>query len=150
MVRATSEKYSAKAMHERACYRVAWNVWHLWDETGVSDTRLFQEPLIADQLVTVGQSKSGGTNKEHVVPRRVLCEQCHEMFRDNATVEAVGRFIKEYLKIVLISKDEMARLNGKDYANLKDTMPIGWTFASGSPFARLDAAEIDYELYPHF
>jgi hypothetical protein len=104
MVSTKSERYSTEEMMERAFQRLAWNVKHMCEETGCSDTRLFIEPIIPDQFVIVGQSRSGGTHKEHIVPRVVICEQCHRMFEQGESVDAVARFIRKYLKIVLVSK----------------------------------------------
>jgi len=146
MVCHKSGKYSNEQMLERAFYRIAWNVHHMWEETGASDTRLFQEPIISDKAVIVGESKKGGTYREHIVPRVLICTQCHAMFENGESIDSVARFIRKYLKIVLISKeDEQPRLDKE--LGLKTTMPKGWSFEDGSPFARLEFAQIEYTLY---
>lgn len=145
MVNAVSNNYSTTELMDRACYRIAWNIHHMWYETGASDTRLFMEPLIPESFVTVGKSKSGTDRKEHVVPKRVLCEECHKMFAEDASIEEVASVIKKYLKIVLISKEEQERLDHK--LGLKQNMPPGWSFKNGDPFERLKFASIEYELF---
>ena len=147
MVNATSEKFSKAEMLDRAFQRVAWNVKHMWEETGNSDTRLFIEPIISDQFVIVGQSKRGGMRKEHIVPRVVICDQCHRMFERDSSVEDVAKFIRKFLKIILVSKDEQDILDKKVNLNLKQRMPDGWTFETGCEFERLKVAGIEYDLY---
>lgn len=145
MVNTVSSKYSKDELIDRACYRIAWNIHHMWSETGSSDTRLFMEPLIPESFVTVGKSKKGTDRKEHVVPRKVLCEESHRMFSENASIEDVASVIKEHLKIVLISNDEQKKLDHE--LGLKQTMPEGWSFKDANPFHRLDFAGIEYELF---
>ncbi|MFT6235721.1 MAG: hypothetical protein ACJAU9_000798 [Lentimonas sp.] len=127
---------------KRAFYRIAWNVFHMWKETKTSDTRLFQEPLISDKHVTIGQSESLGNYREHAIPRLVLCEKCHEMYAAGSTVQDVADFIEEFLIIVLISREEQQLLDRKDELNLKQKMPANWDFKSGDPLARLRKASI--------
>ncbi len=147
MVSTVSEKYSNEEMLQRTFYRIAWNVHHMWEETGHSDTRLFMEPIVHDKFVTVGQSISGGTYKEHVVPRVMICTQCHLMFDNGESISTVADFIRKFLKIVLISKDEQNRLDKKINLNLRQKMPNGWTFENGCEFERLKVAGIEYQLY---
>lgn len=148
MVNEASPKYSAEEMLERAFYRIAWNVKHMWEETGHSDTRLFDEPVIPDKFVLVGQSKSGGTYREHIVPRVFICHECHKMFEQGESIEAVARFIRRHLKIVLISKEESDRLNLKANLGLREKMPNGWVSDAGDVFERLKIAGVEYDLYP--
>lgn len=147
MVNIVSEKYSVTELMDRACYRIAWNIHHMWSETGNSDTRLFMEPLIPEKFITVGKSKRGADRKEHVVPRRALCEECHKMFAEEASIEEVAAVIKRHLKIVLISKEEQEYLDHE--LGLKQTMPSGWSFKDGNPFHRLDVANIEYEFFTY-
>jgi hypothetical protein len=146
VVNAVSKKHSQEELMERAYYRIAWNIHHMWSETGHSDTRLFQEPLIPDKFVVVGKSTKGTDRKEHVVPRRELCVECHRMFEEGASIEEVSFVISKYLKIVLISKEEQDYLDHQ--LKLKQTMPAGWSFKDGNPFQRLEHANIEYELFP--
>lgn len=130
-----------------AFYRVAWNVRHMWVECGTSDTRLFMAPLISDRLVLAGHSK-GGTYREHAVPRIILRDECHKKLEMDNSVESLpdlANFIRTFLKVVLITNEEQKML---DYhLGLKQKMPDGWAFGHGSPYSRLDAAGIVYELY---
>lgn len=144
MVNSVSEKYTKDQLFDRACYRIAWNIRHMWEETGCSDTRLFLEPLIPEKFVVVGRSKKGADRKEHIVPRRVLCIESHKMFESGSTIEDVASFIKKHLKIVLISKDEQEHLDYK--LKLKQTMPEDWLPEHENPFQRIDVANIDYEI----
>ncbi len=101
-----------------------------WEESG---SHLFMEPLIPDSFVIVGRSKAVGQSKadggcrEHVVPRLAICINCHEMFAIGKSIEAVAAFIRKFLKIVLVTKDEQVKINMKaNNHNNRDYMPVGW------------------------
>lgn len=143
MANETSNKFTREELIDRSFYRMAWNIHHLWTETGASDTRLLAEPIIANKLVTVGKSRKGHGHKEHVVPRVMLCEEAHHMFGRGEPIEAVAAFLKKYVKIVLITKDEQQHLDHT--LGLKQCMPDGWSFVSGDPFARLYVAGIEFD-----
>lgn len=145
MVNKVSEKYSKEQLTDRAFYRIAWNIYHMWSETGRSDTRLLMEPLIPEKFVLVGKSKQGSDHKEHVVPRVVLCDESHKMYQRGATIEDVAELLKKHLKVVLIAKEEQKHLD--HVLGLKQCMPDGWSITTGSPFARLDVANIEYEIF---
>lgn len=148
MVNSVQKTFSNDELIERAFYRVAWNIRHMWEATGTSDTRLFLEPIIPSSFVLVGQSKGGNaTYNEHVVPRIILREQCHDMLRLDSSEESLSNialFIRRFLKIVKITKDEQVRLDVD--LGLKQKMPDGWTFDTGDVFARLDVAGINYDF----
>ena len=147
MVNSVSEIFSNDALVDRAFYRIAWNIRYMWEETGSSDTRLFLEPIIPHKFVLAGRS-DGGTYNEHVVPRVMLCEACHNMLSVDHSDESlitIAMFLKKYLKVVQITKDEQMRLDFD--LKLKQKMPDGWTYDTGNVFARLDAAGIHYELF---
>lgn len=152
MVNAVSKRFSREQLLDRAFHRIAWNIKHMWEETGNSDTRLLNEPLIPDSFVIVGQSKAATEKsnqyREHVVPRVMICEESHRMFERDASVEEVGRFIREHLKIIFITKDEQDRLDKGKNQNLRQKMPPDWTFGSGSVYSRLEFAGIEFELFP--
>jgi hypothetical protein len=152
MANSASRRFSHEEMLGRAFYRIAWNIRSMWEEKGSSDTRLLIEPMIPDDFVLVGQSKAAvdkaNQYKEHVVPRMMICEECHRMFEHGACVEDVGRFIRKYLKIVLLTKEEQDRLDKWANLKLRQSMPTGWTFRDGSVFARLEFARIEFDLYP--
>jgi hypothetical protein len=148
MVNEVSQKHSREELLRRAFLRIAYNVHHMWEETGCSDTRLFIEPLIPTKFVVVGQARSGGTHNEHVVPRVMICDQCHVMYDNGESVEAVATFIQKFLKVVLISKDEQDHLDKACNLNLRQRMPEGWTFDNGYVFERLKVGGIAFDLYP--
>ena len=146
MVNEVSKKFSKEELLDRAFYRMAWNIEHMWLETGSSDTRLLMEPIIPDKFVLYGKSKKGANRREHVVPRVVLCREAHDMFTRGASIEAVADLLKRHLKIVLISKEEQLHLDHT--IGLKQRMPDGWSFEGGCTFARLRAANIEYDVLP--
>lgn len=140
-------KFSKEELIERAFRRVAMMMHGMWEEKGSSDTRLLEHWLIPDDFVMVGESLVGSEHREHVVPRIMLCEQAHLMFKNGASIQDVAAFLRKYLKIVLISRTEQQRLDNKDQLNLRQKMPEGWSFESGDIFARLNIADIKYRLY---
>ena len=68
MVNITSDRYNDDKMKERSFYRIAWNIHHMWEETGSSDSRLFMEPIVPDQFVVVGQSVNGEGGVARALP----------------------------------------------------------------------------------
>ena len=79
------------------------------------------------------------------MPRVVICKKCHEMFASGASIEAVAVFIRKFLKVVLISEAEQAKL---DKGCSRQHMPDVWSFESGDVFQRLRLADIDFDLFP--
>lgn len=148
MVNTTSPKFTREELVQRAFLRIARNVHHMWEETGNSDTRLFIEPLIPNEFVIVGQSKAGGSHKEHVVPRVEICRRCHEMFANGDSIETVAAFIRKFLKVVKISKEEQEKLDKGCHLNLRQRMPDGWSFENGDVFERLRKADILFDFFP--
>lgn len=114
----------------------------MWEEKGSSDTRLLLPPLIPDEYVTVGESIAGREHREHVIPRKVICEECHKLFSAGESTEAIAQFIRKHLMIVYISKQEQYRLDSGKELNLRQRMPDNWSFENGDPFARLQQAGI--------
>ncbi len=146
MVNSVSGRYSTEELLGRACYRIAWNIRHMWEETGSSDTRLFLEPMIPNKFVLVGRSPNGHYN-EHVVPRVVLCRICHQMLSEDSSEDSLQRIaevIKRHLKIVQITEEEQVRLD--QHCHLKDSMPPDWHYETGDTFARLDVAGIEFSF----
>jgi len=144
MVNTRSSKYEKTELMDRAYYRIAWNIFHMWEESGSSDSRLLQEPLIPEVFVVVGKSRKGTSRKEHVVPRVVICDICHRLYDQGATIEDVAQVIKKLLKIVLIDKEEQKYLDHK--LNLKQVMPDDWDFKEGDIFKRLKEANIEFDF----
>lgn len=145
MVNENSNKYTKSELIDRAFYRIAWNINHMWSETGCSDTRLLMEPIIPYKFVLAGKSLGGDSYKEHVVPRVMLCEEAHRMYESGSTIDAVAVMIKKYLKIVLISNEEQHHID--HVLGLKTKMPDGWSFGDGDPYARLREGKVSFELY---
>ncbi|MCV2361706.1 hypothetical protein LNV08_22320 [Paucibacter sp. TC2R-5] len=104
------------------------------------------EPLIPDSFVLFGRSKKGADRREHVVPRVVLCREAHDMFGRGESIKAVADLLRKYLKIVLISIEEKHHLDHE--IGLKQRMPDGWSFEEGCTFARLHAANIEFDAIP--
>lgn len=134
--------FTEKELIQRAFHRAATVMFGMWEEKGSSDTRLLLPPLIPDEYVTVGESIAGKEHREHVIPRNVICNRCHEMFRAGSSIEAVANFIRKHLQIVYISREEQERLDSGKELNLRQRMPDGWSFESGDLYARLNTAGI--------
>ena len=134
--------FSEEVLVQRAFVRVASVMFGMWEEKGSSDTRLLLPPLIPDSFVTVGESVAGKEHREHVIPRNVICDQCHKMFEEDSSVGTVASFIRKHLKIVYISREEQQKLDKGNQLNLRQRMPDGWSFDNGDLYARLNAAGI--------
>ena len=67
------------------------------------------------------------------------------MLEAGASDEHVARFLRDQVRIVLISKEECERLDRKAGLGLRQTMPEGWTFGDDL-FARLKSADIEWEV----
>lgn len=143
----TNNILTKQERRQRACYRVAWNIKHMWDESRTSDTRLMERPIISDELVVVGESIAGKEHREHVVPRKVLCDEAHRLYEAGETVDTVAMLLEECLKIVLITRQERKYLDSREGAGLRQRMPQGWSFRDGNVFARLHSANINFVLY---
>ncbi len=133
--------YSKEQIRKRRMLRLAQLIYDHWEEGSGMDTRIFQVPLINDGLVLWGRSLSGGTYREHAVPRVLIRDGCLKMFDEEADVEEVKELLLQYLWIVHITEEEAARLN----AAHKMSMPEGWAFGEGDPFARFKAVGIELE-----
>lgn len=112
-----------------------------WCHTGLFNL------LIPDSLIVVGrsvESQKPGVRKrmEHLVPRLALCERIFAMYSNGATLSEVADFIKNYLKIVIVSQNEAKKIDRKELEQ-KTNMPIGnwWTFPD-KIYIRLERAGI--------
>ena len=103
------------------------------------DTRYFDHPFIHDVYVVNGRSKSGGSYREHVVPRVYLRDQCLALFASGASIDEVARILEANLRVVHISPEEADILNRSH----KMDMPAGWKIGEGDPLERLRRADID-------
>jgi hypothetical protein len=139
-------EFSRAERLERASLRVAMHIRGLWEEKGSSDTRLLESLFLPDELVLAGRSRSydGKGRREHVVPRLVIIKECHDMLERGETDDAIAAFIREHVKIVMISNDECERLDRAARPGLRQTMPIGWIIGD-DVFARLKTAQIEWD-----
>jgi hypothetical protein len=121
------------------------NIRGLWEEKGSSDTRLIEGLLLPDDFTVVGRSLafSERGRREHVIPRLVVIKEVHDMLERGATDAQIAGFIRDHVKIVMISNEECLRLDRKDQLGLRQRMPTGWVFGDDI-FARLSAAEIEW------
>lgn len=143
MVALVSPRFSHMDMRRRACYRAAWLVRHMWEETGASDTRIFLEPTIHKDMFLVGESVNGGGRLEHVVPRVVLCHACHDLFARGRSIDEAASLLLRLLRVVRITPTEQHHIDHE--LGLKARMPEGWTLESGDPYARLVVGEIAFD-----
>ena len=142
-------KFTKAELLHRACLRATFCIRSLYAERESSDTRLLNPPIIPDALTVVGRSKTyvAPGRREHVIPRLVIVERCHEMIKAEKSDEEIAGFIAAHLRIVLLTPEESARLDLKSEANLRQSMPADWTFG-GDLFRRLEKAKIDWDLDP--
>ena len=82
-----------------------------------------------------------------MVPCVKIVRRCHEMIAEDASDEEVAAFIRRNLRIVLLGKEERARLDSKAEYNLKTEMPKDWEFGACA-FQRLTTAGIEWTLDP--
>jgi hypothetical protein len=137
--------YTKQERYDRACLRVAMHIRGLWEEKGSSDTRLLEGLFLPDEFTVVGHSLNynGKGRREHVIPRKVVIEECHAMLECGKDDVAIAKFIRDHVKIVLISKEEQERLDNWKQLRLRQTMPEDWKFGEVSDvFARLAVAGI--------
>lgn len=141
--------FTSEELIDRAFLRATTVMYGMWEERGSSDTRLLLPPLIPDEYVIVGESMNGKEHKEHVVPRVVIINECHKMFNVGQGLDNVASFVRKYLKIVYISRQEQERLDkrGSGFLNLRQKMPKGWSFDGGDMYARFIEAGIVVNFY---
>jgi hypothetical protein len=132
--------FSDEQLRSRAFLRVARILYEQWEEFGGGDTRLF-EWLIDDSLTPGGTSKKGSDWREHVVPRAVIRDVCLDIFRSGGSIEQAAAVIGRCLKVTRIAKEEAELLDFK--LGLRSSMPPGWDYRTGNPFARVAAAGIE-------
>jgi len=87
---------------------------------------------------------------EHVIPNNVVFKKFVEMVRQGENDAVLGNFLRKYLKVIIITKFEQKKLDGKEHFNLKDKMPDGWDWGDNrSRYARFKAAGIEIEKLIH-
>jgi hypothetical protein len=138
--------YTRDELWERASLRAAMHIRGLWEEKGSSDTRLLEALFLPDAFTVVGRSRAYVVpgRREHVVPRVVVVGECHLMLERGETDAAIAAFIREHVKVVLVSKEECERMDRRDQLGLRQAMPAGWKFGD-DVFARLAAAGIEWD-----
>lgn len=136
-------RFSEAGQFKRASLRAAMFIRGLWEEKGSSDTRLLEGLFLPNKWTCVGRSRkfTEKGRREHVIPRKLIIEQCHRMLSDGDSDEAIANFIREHVKIVMISSEECEVLDRIANLGLRTTMPGGWKFGD-NPFERLTAAGI--------
>lgn len=137
------QSFTEEELHRRAALRVAMHIRGLWEEKGSSDTRLLEALLIPDRFTLAGRSVAapGHGRREHVVPRKVIVDECHCMLVRGDDDARIAAFILEHVKIVIISEEE--RLHLDRTLGIRQRMPDGWR-PGGDVYARLKAAGIDW------
>lgn len=137
-------KFTNEEIAERVFARAAWVMHQSWEENW-RHSRLLDEPLIPNHVITVGRSRSAAEHREHVVPLALIRNQCEKMFTMGTELSEVARLLARHLKIVMISKAERQRIDFD--LGLKVSMPEGWSFEdeNADPFARLKAAGIEWD-----
>lgn len=144
-------EYTRAERLERASLRAAMHIRGLWEEKGSSDTRLLEGLLLPDDLVVAGQSRAwtGVGRREHVVPRKVVIDECHRLLARGEDDAVIAALIRDHVRIVLITREECERLDRRDDLGLRQRMPAGWQFGDDI-YARLAAAGILWDpLAPH-
>jgi len=131
--------YSVEEKKQRAIKRLAEIFYDHWEENRVGSSRIFEHIVPVAWLIS-GQSTSGGTYREHIVPCSLIRNQAIEMYDNQASTIEVANMIEKHLRIVLISHEEAGHID-KDLG-LKEIMPDGWKFGEGDPLARLHAGGV--------
>ncbi|MBI3713745.1 MAG: hypothetical protein HY253_12405 [Burkholderiales bacterium] len=134
----TPIKFNKTQIKQRRLRRLAQIIFDHWIERSGMDTRYFDHPFIHDEHVVNGRTQSGGTYREHVVPRVYLRDQCFLLLDSGASIKEIARILEANLRIVCISKEEADRLN-RVY---KTTMPEGWIIGVDDPLERFHKVEI--------
>jgi hypothetical protein len=152
------ERFTEEELQKRAFYRIAWVLWHFWEEQKDDPkqradvhSRLF-DTLIHRPLILIGESINGGGHYEHLVPCALLRDRAFEMFhhgnRGEDAINDVAKMLERFLRVAHISREEARLLDHG--LGLKTTMPKDWDFETGSVMRRLEEAKIALNLGPNF
>jgi hypothetical protein len=102
--------------------------------------------FIPAAFIPVGRSKAGTAWAEHVVPRALIVRECRRRLAAGEAVADIAAFIRPFVVIVKISKEERRYLdfevNGTGW---KTVMPDSWSFETGGIYARLHGAGIRFD-----
>jgi hypothetical protein len=137
--------FKPEELVRRTFDRAARVLREVWEE-GWGHTRLLDAPFIRDDLVMAGVSKMGAECREHVVPLKVVYDECESMFQRGCPLEEVSAFLETHVKIVRISKEEKQKLDSR--LGLKTKMPEGWEPRRDDVFQRLRVAGIEWNDTP--
>ena len=110
-------------------------------------TRCFEYFLNGTYDVPVGYGKDGAGWGEHVVPLAYIRRHCVEKIANGATHEEAAKDIKRFLVIVHITPEQSANLDRRTASGgrgLRSTMPELWCPETGSIYARLEDAGIEF------
>lgn len=124
--------FTKEEIKRRRLFRLAQLIYDHWEEGSGMDTRYFDHPFIQNEYVEFGCSPSGGTYREHAVPRAYLREQCMLLLQQGSSLEDIVRILEENLRIVRISSEEADLLNSQ----FKTSMPDDWIIGEHDPLAR--------------
>jgi hypothetical protein len=130
--------FTQAQIKQRRIFRLAQIIYDHWEEKAGMDTRYFDHPFIHNEHVEYGRSLSGGSYREHAVPRAYLRDQCMSLFSTGATVEDVASVLETNLRIIRITTEEADFLNQTH----KSDMPADWQIGRGDPLARFHLAGI--------
>lgn len=137
------QAFSDAELHRRAALRVALHIRGLWEEKGSSDSRLLEALLLPDRFTLSGRSHAaqGAGCREHVVPRKVVVDECHRMLARGNSDDDIAAFIQDHVRIVVISNEERILLDR--HLGLRQRMPDGWR-PGDDIYARLRRAGISW------
>ena len=144
------KKYNKLELKERVLRRVALVLYEQWEESGGGDTRVLDYWMVPDEYVVIGMSREGIGRREHVVPRKVIRDECLNIFENNnkrpkeEVISIVAKLIEKLLLIVYITKKEAHNIDIN--LSLRASMPEGWIIEGGNVFARLKAASVKFRL----
>ncbi|CAM2192082.1 putative FtsK gamma domain-containing protein [Paraburkholderia kururiensis] len=96
---------------------------------------------------------SGYQQNEHVVPCVFIRDNCIRLYGLGASIAQVAEYIGRHTVIVRLLKEESRMLDASAQnggLGLKTTMPEGWRVGVDSVFARLHAANIEFDPPPWF
>lgn len=144
--RAFSRTVDEEAILLRSFTRLARFLYSEYLDGGSAHSRCF-EYFVATSQTPQGQGRNGGSYLEHVVPLAFLRRRCFARFAEGASVAEAAAEIRPFLIIVKITVAEKERLdNGPALGGFgwRDTMPEGWSFEAGDPYARLRLAGIAF------
>jgi len=110
-------------------------------------TRCFEYFLHGVYNVPIGYGNDGGGWGEHVVPLAYIRKHCVEKIAGGGSFDDTAKDIKRFLTIIYITPEQSARLDKEPTSGglgLRSTMPEFWCPTTGSIYARLELAGIEF------